>query len=99
MWLGTSVETQHYAELRVPVLLEHRARVPILFLSVEPQLEEVCLEPWIRELDWVITGGESGRQHRPFNLDWARHTRDECQDAGVAFHFKQVGGLTFSSGG
>lgn len=101
IWLGTSVETQHYANERIPELLQHRQRVPVLFLSVEPQLQEVCLEPWLSELDWVITGGESGKQgrRRPFDLDWARHTRDECRDARVAWHFKQVGGRTHAAGG
>lgn len=99
VWLGTSVENQEYADLRVPIVLQHRDRVPVVFLSVEPQLADVCLEPWIRELDWVITGGESGPNHRPFDLNWARHTRDECRDAGVAWHFKQVGGHTHAAGG
>jgi protein gp37 len=42
-------------------------------------------------IDWVICGGESGGQARPFDLAWARSLRDQCQDAGVAFLFKQLG--------
>ncbi len=41
--------------------------------------------------DWVIVGGESGRGARPMHPDWARSLRDQCQAAGVAFHFKQWG--------
>lgn len=41
--------------------------------------------------DWVIAGGESGSGARPMHPDWARSLRDQCQDAGVAFHFKQWG--------
>lgn len=42
-------------------------------------------------LDWVICGGESGPDARPMHPDWARSLRDQCRDAGVAFHFKQWG--------
>lgn len=42
-------------------------------------------------LDWVIAGGESGPGARPMHPDWARSLRDQCAEAGVAFHFKQWG--------
>lgn len=42
-------------------------------------------------LDWVIVGGESRRRARPMNPQWARALRDQCEDAGVAFFFKQWG--------
>jgi protein gp37 len=42
-------------------------------------------------LDWVIVGGESGPGARPMHPDWARSLRDQCQAAGVPFHFKQWG--------
>ena len=44
-----------------------------------------------RRLDWVICGGESGRQARPMHPDWARSLRDQCAAAGVPFLFKQWG--------
>lgn len=43
-------------------------------------------------IDLVIVGGESGPHARPMHPDWARGLRDQCQAAGVAFHFKQWGG-------
>lgn len=42
-------------------------------------------------LDWIICGGESGPGARPMHPDWARSLRDQCNAAGVAFHFKQWG--------
>ena len=42
-------------------------------------------------LDWVIVGGESGPGARPMHPAWARSLRDQCEAAGVAFHFKQWG--------
>lgn len=44
-------------------------------------------------LDWVVAGGESAQNKpgRPMHPDWARSLRDQCQAAGVPFHFKQWG--------
>jgi len=42
-------------------------------------------------IDWVIAGGESGPNARPMHPEWARSLRDQCQAAGVAFHYKQWG--------
>lgn len=57
----------------------------------------------LREISWVIVGGESGNCHaRPrvaMKPEWVRSLRDECQEAGVAFHFKQWGGRTPKAGG
>lgn len=41
---------------------------------------------------WVIVGGESGPDHRPFDPDWARSLRDQCRAARVPFFYKQEGG-------
>lgn len=45
----------------------------------------------VRMLEWVIVGGESGRNARPIHPDWARALRDQCVAAGVPFLFKQWG--------
>ncbi len=45
-------------------------------------------------LDWVVIGGESGRDARPMHPDWARQLRDQCADAEVPFFFKQWGEWT-----
>ena len=47
-----------------------------------------CMVPM---LDWVICGGESGRNARPVHPDWVRALRDQCIAAGVPFLFKQWG--------
>lgn len=43
------------------------------------------------KLDWIIVGGESGRDARPMHPDWPRQIRDACASAGTAFFFKQWG--------
>lgn len=42
-------------------------------------------------IDWVFAGGESGHGARPMKPLWAQDLRDQCQDAGVPFLFKQWG--------
>lgn len=97
VWIGTSVGLQSRAEERLPYLLEVPAVVR--FLSCEPLLGPLDLTPWLSRLQWVISGGESGPNFRPLNLDWARDLRDQCQVAGVPYYFKQIGGRYHDSGG
>lgn len=98
VWLGTTVEDQTRANLRVPRLLAVPG-VKVRFLSCEPLLGLVLLVPWIDRIDWLICGGESGPRHRPMDPWDARSLRDQCADAGVPFFFKQVGGRTPTAGG
>jgi protein gp37 len=105
VWLGVSVEDQHWADIRIPALLDTPAAVR--WISAEPLLGPVRLDgeveetlafadeggalPMIAGLDWVVVGGESGRGARPMHPDWLRDLRDECYVAKVPFLFKQWG--------
>lgn len=95
VWLGVSVENQHFADERIPLLLETPAAVH--WISAEPLLGKVyfpcreCEETTGARIDWVVCGGESGANARPMHPDWARSMRDQCKGAGVAFFFKQWG--------
>jgi protein gp37 len=84
---GTSIENQETADRRIHELRETPAAVR--FLSCEPLLGPIV--PDLSGIHWVVVGGESGRRARPMHPDWARSLRDQCQEAGVAFHFKQWG--------
>lgn len=44
------------------------------------------------KLDWIIVGGESGKNFRPMNIGWAEQIRDDCKRAGTKFFFKQDSG-------
>lgn len=48
VWLGVSVENQHWADERIPLLLQTPAAVR--FLSVEPMLKLVDLSEWLGEI-------------------------------------------------
>jgi protein gp37 len=95
VWQGVSVENADYVS-RVADLVKVPAAVR--FLSVEPLLGPIDDLP-LKDIDWVIVGGESGHGHRPIQPEWVRAIRDQCADAGVAFFFKQWGGRTPKSGG
>jgi protein gp37 len=41
--------------------------------------------------DWIIAGGESGRNARPMHPDWLRSIRDQCEANNIPFFFKQWG--------
>ena len=87
IWIGTSVENRKEF-WRINELRKIPAK--IRFLSIEPLLEDLG-EIDLTGIGWAIVGGESGPQARPVYPDWARSLRDQCEAAGVAFHFKQWG--------
>lgn len=45
VWLGVSIENQHFADERIPLLLQTPAAVR--FISAEPLLGPVNVEPWL----------------------------------------------------
>lgn len=45
----------------------------------------------MERINWVISGGESGRNARPTNPKWVRSLRDQTLEAGTSFHYKQHG--------
>lgn len=49
------------------------------------------LSKYDEKIDWVIAGGESGPNARPFNLQWARGIVQQCQAVGVSVFVKQFG--------
>ena len=81
VWLGCSASTQADLDTTLPHLLACRDLSPVLFLSLEPLLEEITLPPgwngprrqadgcdhhWAQPfIDWVIIGCEQLAGHRP----------------------------------
>jgi hypothetical protein len=61
----------------------------VRFVSCEPLLSSVDLQPWIPRLDWVIAGAETGPGARPMYWMWARRLMDQCNQGAVPFFFKK----------
>lgn len=95
VWLGVSIEDKKNA-VRLKHL--HAANASVKFVSFEPLLGPVG-DLDLEGIDWVIVGGESGPGARPMEAAWALQIRDICERDGVAFFFKQWGGVRPKSGG
>ncbi len=67
------------------------------FASFEPLLGRIILDK--HAPDWIIVGGESGRNARPMDLEWARSLRSQAHNLNRCFNFKQVGARTADKGG
>ena len=87
-WLGVSVENRKHGVPRIDVLRTIDAKVR--FLSVEPLLEDLGAID-LEGIHWVIVGGESGHKARPMKREWVDRIKRQCDDAEVAFFFKQWG--------
>jgi protein gp37 len=90
VWWGVSVENRKHGVPRIDEL--QKSKVHTRFLSIEPLLEDVGILD-LREIHWVIVGGESGRGARPIHEDWVLRIKDQCHDSRVPFFFKQWGGV------
>lgn len=88
VWMGVSIENADYVD-RIDDLRGTGAHIK--FLSLEPLLGPLP-KLKLRNMDWVIVGGESGPGARPMDPAWVIDIRDQCRSAGVAFFFKQWGG-------
>lgn len=89
VWMGVSVENADY-KYRIDNLKLCGAMTK--FVSFEPLLGDLGYLN-LSGIDWAIAGGESGPGSRIVAPDWVRAIRDQCVAAGVAFHFKQWGGV------
>lgn len=92
VWLGVTVENQDYVS-RARLLAELPAKVR--WLSLEPLLGPVDLSGLIGsdKINWLVVGGESGPGARPMEEAWAKGLRDQAVTSGIAFFFKQWGGV------
>jgi protein gp37 len=96
IWWGVSVENRAYGVPRIGQLRQAPARVR--FLSVEPLLEDLGTLD-LRDIHWVIVGGESGHGARPIDPAWVRAIMNQCRSAKISFFFKQWGGRQKSKAG
>lgn len=89
VWMGVSVEDERVIH-RVTDLQQVPAAVR--FLSCEPLIGPLDRLP-LANIHWVIVGGESGPKSRPMEKEWVHSIKHQCDQADVAFFFKQWGGV------
>jgi len=88
IWLGVTVENKKDGLPRIDKL--RRLNATVLFLSVEPLLEDLGVIN-LNNIDWVIVGGESGNRARPMEESWILNIKKQCEENNIAFFFKQWG--------
>jgi protein gp37 len=89
IWMGVSVE-----DAKVLGRITDLASVParIRFLSCEPLIGPLENIP-LKDIHWVIVGGESGPGSRPMKREWVESIHRQCRRSDVPFFFKQWGGV------
>lgn len=88
IWMGVTVESNKYLN-RIEYLRNSSAKVK--FISAEPLLSELN-NINLKDIDWIIVGGESGPGAREMKKEWVINIRDEANKQNTAFFFKQWGG-------
>ena len=88
-----TVCNQEEADRDIPKLLALPCKNGI---SYEPALGPVAWQQYLQGtlipgVQWIIIGGESDPQARPFDLAWARSTMAQCKAVGVRVFCKQLG--------
>lgn len=85
VWLGVSAGVDPKPLLEVPATIH--------FLSCEPMLHKLDDEQAhiTQKFDWIIFGGESGKQARRCEPDWIRHGLEFCDFYSIAPFVKQLG--------
>lgn len=95
IWMGVTVESPRYLN-RIDAL--RRTGAFIKFLSLEPLLSSLG-DMDLREIDWVIAGGESGPEARPMEKSWVVEIQTQCKNRQIPFFFKQWGGVNKKAAG
>lgn len=88
IWMGVSVED---AKSLSRINLLRRTRAKVKFLSCEPLIGPLN-NLNLKNINWVIVGGESGRRPRPMKPEWVFEIHNKCIEENVPFFFKQWGG-------
>jgi protein gp37 len=95
IWMGVSVEDERVKH-RIDFLRQTNAKTK--FLSCEPLIGPL-VNMNLENINWVIVGGESGRKARPMKEWWVWDIKQQCQEQGAAFFFKQWGGVNKKKSG
>lgn len=87
VWIGATIVNQEEWERDKDKLLAVQS--PVRFVSYEPAIGPI---KWgTRMPDWIIVGGESGKDARVFEPEWARSTIRQGKESGVPVFVKQMG--------
>lgn len=87
--VSCTVENQKNADKKLSLFqslpIKHKC------ITAQPLLERINIEPYLDGIELVVVGGESDRNARPFDYDWALDIREQCVRKNVSFEFRQCG--------
>lgn len=95
VWMGVTVENNCNIN-RIECLQKTGAKIK--FLSCEPLLGSLKGID-LKDIDWVIVGGESGPRSRIMKKEWVDEIKNRCEECEVQFFFKQWGGTNKKKNG
>ncbi len=87
--MGVTAENE-CCRYRIDDLRKTKAKTK--FLSLEPLLGPLP-KLNLKDINWVIVGGESGPKSRPMKEEWVIDIKEQCLKKNVPFFFKQWGGF------
>jgi len=87
VWLGVTVENSSYI-YRIDIL--RKIKTTIKFVSFEPLIGPIDKID-LKNIDWVIVGGESGNRARLIKPEWVNNIYLQCKKQNIPFFFKQWG--------
>lgn len=98
IWIGITAgchdtlaeSARHLIDLKQQSVM--KTGVEKVFLVCEPLIGPINLNGYGYLFDWVICGGESGKECRKMNPSWAKNLLDQCEDRGIPFFMHQMGG-------
>lgn len=87
--VGCTVENQARADERLTIFQS----LPIRHRNIicQPLIEGIDLTNYLKDVELVVVGGESGQSARPLDYNWVLDIREQCVAQRVPFTFRQCG--------
>jgi len=87
--VGCTIENQKRADIRLALFntlpIKHRN------IICQPLIEEIDIMKYLKDIELVVVGGESGINTRPLHYDWVLSIREQCIKTNTRFEFRQCG--------
>lgn len=84
-----TVENQKNADRKLSVFqnlpIRHKC------ITAQPLLEKINIEPYLKDIELVVVGGESDQNARMLDYKWVLDIREQCIRRNVSFEFRQCG--------
>jgi len=95
VWLGTSLGSD-----KDLIMAEKIVECPacLHWVSYEPAIGHLSIQKLPDPIKWVVIGGESGNNARPFHMEWAYDAIAACRERGITVFMKQLGAKPFFDG-